>query len=139
MENNDPIRPCVYRPVSFLRDKFGWVESDQCWWCEGGRQSREHLFKECRTWKDQIRKLWRNIGEVSGEAVLKTDRSRCKARGRGKGFGLWGSGGKVRPSNCSMSRLFGDARFTEAILEFLEETEVGKIKKGVVVRGVAVE
>ena len=117
----------------FLRNKFGWVESDQCWWCEGGRQSREHLFKECRTWKDQIRKLWKKIGYLSGEAVLRT------VRGRGKGFGLWGSGGRTRPSNCSMSRLFGDARFTEAILEFLEETEVGKIKKGVVVRGVAVE
>ena len=123
----------------FLRDRFGWVESDQCWWCESGRQSREHLFKECRTWKDQIKKLWKKIGEVSGEAVLKTDRSRSKARGRGKGFGLWESGGRIRPGNCSMSRLFGDSRFTEAILEFLEETEVGKIKKGVIVRGVAVE
>ena len=32
----------------FLRDKYGWVDSDQCWWCSSGRQSREHLFKECR-------------------------------------------------------------------------------------------
>lgn len=23
----------------FLREKFGWVESDQCWWCSSGRQS----------------------------------------------------------------------------------------------------
>ena len=38
-----------------------------------------------------------------------------------------------------MSRLFGDSRFTEAVLEFLEETDVGKIKKGVHVRGVAAE
>ena len=98
--------------------------------CEGGRQSREHLFKECRTWKDQIRKLWKKIGELSGEAVLKTDISKGKARGRGKGFGLWGSGGKIRPRNCSIGRLFGDARSTEPILEFLEETDVGKIKKG---------
>ena len=22
----------------FLRDKFGWVDSDQCWWCSGGSQ-----------------------------------------------------------------------------------------------------
>ena len=123
----------------FLRDKFGWVESDQCWWCDGGRQSREHLFKECRTWKNQIRKLWKKVGEVSGESPLKANRGRVEARGRGKGFGLWDSGGKVRPGNCSMSRLFGDSRFTEAILEFLEETDVGKIKKGVYVRGVATE
>ena len=123
----------------FLKDKFGWVELDQCWWCDGGRQSREHLFKECRTWKDQIRKLWKKVGQVSGEAFLKADKSRVKAKGRGKGFGVWESGGKVRPGNCSMSRLFGDPRFTEAILEFLEETDVGKIKKGVYVRGVATE
>ena len=123
----------------FLRDKFGWVESDQCWWCDSGRQSREHLFKECRTWKDQIRKLWKKIGEASGEAFLKTEKSRFKAGRRGKGFGVWGTGAKIRSGNCSMSKLFGDSRFTEAILEFLEETEVGKIKKGVIVRGVAVE
>ena len=30
----------------FLKEKFGWVESDGCWWCGGGR---EHLFKEFRT------------------------------------------------------------------------------------------
>ena len=33
----------------FLKEKFRWVEPDSCWWCSGGRQSREHLFKECRT------------------------------------------------------------------------------------------
>ena len=35
----------------FLRDKFGWIESDLCRWCGTGRQTREHLFKECLTWK----------------------------------------------------------------------------------------
>ena len=72
----------------FLRDKFGWMESDQCWWCGSGRQSREHLFKECRTWKDQIRKLWKKIGEASGEAKHRTYRGCHKTRGRGKGFGV---------------------------------------------------
>ena len=120
----------------FLKEKFGWVESDQCWWCDGGRQSREHLFKECRTWKDQIRKLWKKIGEVSGEAACSSDRSRPGSRRRGKGFGLEDNGGRIRPGNCSIGRLFGDPRFTEAVLEFLEETDVEKIKKGVELRGV---
>ena len=123
----------------FLKEKFGWVESDQCWWCNGGRQSREHLFKECRTWKDQIRKLWKKIGEASGEAIVRTDKSRSKSRGRSKGFGLGDNGRRIRPGNCSIGRLFGDSRFTEAVLEFLEETDVGKIKSGIVVRGVVVE
>ena len=30
----------------FLREKFGWIEYDLCWWCGSSRQSREHLFKE---------------------------------------------------------------------------------------------
>lgn len=38
----------------FLKEKFGWVESDSCWWCGGGRQSKEHLFKECRTWQKVV-------------------------------------------------------------------------------------
>lgn len=27
-----------------LKEKWGWIESDQCWWCDEGRQSREHLW-----------------------------------------------------------------------------------------------
>ena len=50
----------------FLKEKFGWVESDSCWWCGGGKQTREHVLKECRTWKDEIRKLWTEVGEISG-------------------------------------------------------------------------
>ena len=118
----------------FLKEKFGWVESDQCWWCGSGRQSREHLFKECRTWKEQIRKLWKKIGKISGEAGDKT-----RPRRGGKGFGIGSSGGKVGPGNCSMRRLFSETQFTGAVLEFLEETDVGKVKKGVIVRGEVVE
>ena len=32
-----------------------------------------------------------------------------------------------------------ESLFTEAVLEFLEKTDVGKIKKGVIVRGEMVE
>ena len=85
----------------------------------------------------QIRKLWKKIGEISGEAVKKTDRNRTR-RG-GKGFGLRAMAGKVGPGNCTMRRLFSESRFTESVLEFLEETDVGKIKKGVIIRGEVAE
>ena len=26
----------------FLKDKFRWTDSDICWWCSKGRQTREH-------------------------------------------------------------------------------------------------
>ena len=52
-------------------------------------------------------------------------------KGKG-GFLLGPSGGRVGPGNCSVGRLFGDPRF---VLKFLADTGVGKIKRGVIVRG----
>ena len=66
-----------------LKEKFGWIESDCCWWCGGGRQSREHLFKECKAWKEEIRKLWIEVGEISGSSKGTTDGGIYKGR---KGF-----------------------------------------------------
>ena len=55
---------------SFLRDRMTGpqrLETDECWWCNcGRRQSRHHLFTECRAWRPQIRKLWRRIGKDCG-------------------------------------------------------------------------
>ena len=125
----------------FLRDKFRWVESDQCWWCSSGRQSREHLFKECRAWKNEIRKLWKEVGEISrvdradmdnGERISK---ERKKGRKRKKGFGFFTHEYSVRPDNCTVGRLMADPRFTDAVLSFLRDTQVGLVKKGVVIRG----
>ena len=55
---------------SFLHD---WMtepqrlEMDECWWCNcGRRQSRHHLFMECRAWLPQIRELWRRVGKDCG-------------------------------------------------------------------------
>ena len=109
-----------------------------CWWCSNGRQSRENLFKECKTWRDEIRLLWKTVGDISGEAECDTLGKGRGRKGR-KGFMSGRSRGRVRPGNCSVGRLFGDPRFTEAVLKFLADTGVGKIKKGVVVRGEAVE
>ena len=122
----------------FLRDKFKWVDSDQCWWCSGGRQSREHLFKECRAWKSEIRELWRKVGEISSiDGVRRGDASGGKEnkKRRKKGFGFFSRENEVRPGNCTVGRLLSDSRFTEAVLEFLKDTQVGIIKKGVIVRG----
>lgn len=48
----------------FLKEKFGWIESDTCWWCMTARQTREHLFKECPAWKEEIEELWKEAGEA---------------------------------------------------------------------------
>ena len=121
----------------FLKEKFGWVDSDQCWWCSGGRQTREHLFKECRAWKEEIRELWKKVGEISDTS----GNERGKAVGKGKirkkkCFGFRSHEHRVGPGNCSVGKLLSDPRFAEAVLSFLENTQVGSIKKGVIVRGV---
>ena len=45
------------------RSGWGWTETDQCWRCEKGRQSREHLFRECAAWRKEIRALWGGLRE----------------------------------------------------------------------------
>ena len=43
------------------------LETDECWWCSSGRrQTRHHLFTECRAWRPQIRALWRRLGKDCG-------------------------------------------------------------------------
>ena len=106
-----------------LKEKFGWVESDGCWWCGGGRQTREHLFKECRTWKDEIRKLWTEVGEISG-SIRGTSGGRVYKGRKGFYFGM--DRKVVRPGNTSVKKLLLEERFVEAVLDFLECTGVGR-------------
>ena len=112
------------------------MDSDQCWWCRSGRQSREHLFKECRAWKKEIRELWKRVGEISNvsrdteDDFLKRGREKRK-----KGFGFFSHEYRVRPGNCTVGKLMSDSRFTEAVLDFLRDAQVGLVKKGVIVRG----
>ena len=79
--------------------------------------------------------LWKTVGDLSGAPRGRTGGI---YKGR-KGFLLGTSGGRVGPGNCSVGKLFGNPLCTEAILRFLADTGVGKIKRGVIVRGEAVE
>ena len=74
--------------------------------------------------------LW--WGTPSRDRLLKFGRS---GKRRKKGFGFVAHDQRVSPGNCTVGRLMSDQRFTEAILSFLEGTQIGLIKKGVIVRG----
>ena len=50
----------------FLKEKRKWVDSDRCWWCNQARQIREHLFKECKEWKESIH--YRKSGDMGRDA-----------------------------------------------------------------------
>ncbi|TGZ84073.1 hypothetical protein EX30DRAFT_369375 [Ascodesmis nigricans] len=77
---------------------IGKRESDECWWCDGPRQTREHLFKECRKWRREQEGLW--------SALRKDGFTRLHAS----------------------STIFTEPRATSAILTFIEETLVGRPK-----------
>ena len=51
----------------FLNERLGWTESDVCWWCGSGKQTREHLLKERIPWRKEIRTLWKEVG-LAGES-----------------------------------------------------------------------
>ena len=78
----------------FLKEKFGWVDSESCWWCSGGRQSREHLFKECRAWKEETRELWKKVDDLAGSCKGKDAGGVYKGR---KGFCFAMEKRQVRP------------------------------------------
>ena len=86
---------------TFLYDRMTGpqrLESDGCWWCNcGRRQSRHHLFTECRAWAPQIRELWRRVGKDCG----------------------W-----EHPRAPALRWLWKDDA-VEAVVEFLENTRVG--------------
>lgn len=120
----------------FLKEKFRWIDSDTCWWCSGGRQTREHLIKECSAWKEEIIKLWKEVGEATTEQDSWRKKSRYKGR---KGFGVWiGTKGNQRsrgPGNTSVGTLLADERCIPAVLSFLTNTKCGQVKEGIIVRG----
>jgi hypothetical protein len=56
----------------FLR-RIGKRRDMKCWWCGHEYQTRDHLFKWCKRWKREQKRLWddRQEGEDGYEAVTK--------------------------------------------------------------------
>ena len=85
----------------YLKDKIHKMDNDRCWWCGGGkRQTRHHLFTECRAWTPQIRKLWKDIGKAQ----------------------------EWRHPRAPSVRWLWREKSTEAVLDFLANTRVGCIR-----------
>ena len=117
----------AYNIAPFLEARWGWAGSDVCWRCNGGRQSREHLFKDCKAWKTEIRELWTAVGKVSG--IREQTDELFKGR---KGFEYRVRQARARPSNTSVRDLLSNDRYTEAVLSFLKGPRVGEVRAGVI-------
>ena len=61
-------------------------------------QTRDHLLKECPKWKDQQKVLWKEVWKET----------------------------EKRKWQWKAHKLFADARCSQAVLDFLASTEVGK-------------
>jgi len=78
-----------------------WMKNrhtSQCWWCRYQTQTRKHLFKECPEWKAQQKILWAEMWKEAGR---------------------WKSQWKIRG-------LLADGRCSQAVLDFLSATDVGR-------------
>jgi len=71
----------------------------QCWWCPHPKQTREHLLKGCPRWRKQQRVLWKEVWKETG-------------------------GGRFR---WKAHELFADQRCSQAVLDFLSSTDVGRL------------
>ena len=96
--------------ASHLR-RVGQAPNDRCWCGSGERQSRQHLFIKCWRWTPGIQRLWGRV------------KKGCE---------------RESPRAPSVRLLFRDERATPAMLEFLEETRVGKML-GLALMGLAEE
>ena len=85
------------------------------------RQSRQHIFQDCKEWKKEIYTLQEGIGNISGDREGKRSE---------KDFGYDIRKSWARPSN-TMIRCWGTKWFTDAVLAFLRDTKVGRVKEGI--------
>ena len=116
----------------FIKEKFGWINSDLCWRCGAARQTREHLFKECIAWKEEIRELWKKVGEASGSSRTVENGLIRMYKGR-KGFVLdtqEGSGATRRPGNTSDRDLLADRRFIGFVIDSLAVRGLVELRTG---------
>ena len=70
--HSEPLLPALQGHSTgslFLKGKWEWVGSDSCWWCSKGRQSREHLFEECKEWRKEIYPCGKEWGASLGKGV----------------------------------------------------------------------
>jgi len=79
-----------------------WTKSrptPQCWWCRCPKQTRDHLLKRCPKWKEEQRTLWEEVYKETGGG-----REWWKAH-----------------------ELFAEEGCSQAVLDFLSSTDVGRI------------
>jgi len=81
----------------------------KCWWCGHEYQTRDHLFKWCKRWKREQKRLW-----VDGQ------------EGEDRYDGIEKVMKKPKIS-LLMSLVFAEEKYSQALLDFLSVPDVGRI------------
>jgi len=92
----------------YLR-RIGKRRDMKCWWCGHEYQTRDHLFKCCKRWKREQKRLWVDgkEGEDGYEGIEKVM--------------------KKPKISLPVSLVFAEEKCTQALLDFLYHTDVGRI------------
>ena len=102
-----------------------------------GSTNERTSLKECSAWKEEIRKIWKEVGEATAGQGGVFMKGIYKGR---KGFGLrvqGRDGETVRgPGNTSIGVLLAHERCIAAVLSILMSTKYGQVKEGILTRGV---
>ena len=75
-----------------------------CWWCQYSIQTREHLFKNCPQWRCQQKTLWTTVLKETTKLP----------------------GPTRRRDRTSIAELLADERCSQAVLQFLATSDVGR-------------
>jgi hypothetical protein len=96
--------------AGYLR-RIGKRDDMKCWWCGHEYQTRDHLFKWCKRWKQEQKRLWDDgqEGEDGYESVTMVM--------------------KKPKISLPMSFVFAEEKCLRALLDFLYHTDVGRISR----------
>jgi len=83
----------------------------KCWWCGHEYQTRDHLFKWCKRWKREQKRLWVDgqEGEDGYEGIQKVL--------------------KKPKISLPMSLVFAEEKCSQALMDFVFHTDVSRISR----------
>jgi hypothetical protein len=91
--------------------QIGKREHTKCWWCGHEYQSRDHLFKWCKRWKWEHKRLW--VDGKEGEEGFEGDEKVMKKL-------------KIQ---LLVSLVFAEEKCMQALLDFLFYTDVSRVSR----------
>jgi hypothetical protein len=91
----------------YLKHKIRKSVDDTCWHCQSGdQQTRTHLFNKCSAFKEERKTLWRTCLKISRDMAKKKKRP--------------------APKTLPLRQLFVRECYTDAVMEFLRATKIGR-------------